>query len=226
MPVHLEFLITPPSEAAPAPGSERPNAPRRPRPAGRGAGWRGPLAYGPPTTRGSVPHCRTPDHTDHKTVVRRVHYPWYPLYGQDVIVHGSRKGSQGVLVCQVHDDGKGDHREVPTWMFDAVRCARMVPVSPPQVCWAALLDLRRLLEEAQPQEVPAPVEDRCPSTTEGTDETPTGATPTQAPSRPVRSATPSATMAGPSPRDAADGDGPARAITGRSAGAPPRGGGA
>ena len=80
--------------------------------------------------------CRSSDPSDHKTDVRRVEYPWHPLYGQDVMVRGQKAGSRGVLRCQVHGDETRDNREIPMWMFDAVVCARMLPTSPPQVCWA------------------------------------------------------------------------------------------
>ena len=72
-------------------------------------------------------------------------YPWHPQYGHDVIVRGQKAGSRGVLQCQVDDDETRVTREIPMWMFDAVRCARMARTSRPQVCWEALLDLRRVL---------------------------------------------------------------------------------
>ena len=98
--------------------------------------------------------------------------------------------SRNVLRCQVDEDEARENREIPLWMFDAVRCARMVPTSQPQVCWAALLDLRRLLDETRPEETAATIEDRCPSTTEGTDATSPGTTRSPAASRPVRAPAP------------------------------------
>ena len=130
--------------------------------------------------------CRSPDRNDHKTDVRRVLYPWHPWYGQQVIVRQTRAGDRGVLRCKVDDDRMLDNREIRLWMFDAARCARMVPTSQPQVSWVALLELRRLLDETRPEEKPAAIEDRCPSTTEGTDATSTGTTRRPRTSRHVR----------------------------------------
>jgi hypothetical protein len=47
------------------------------------------------------------------------------LHGQDVVVHGAKVGMRTVLRCKVEDDDRRDNREVPTWMFDEVRCSRM-----------------------------------------------------------------------------------------------------
>ena len=188
-----------------------------------------PTARDSPARSDAAACCRSSDHSDQKTVVRRVQYPWHPLYGQDVIVRETR-ASRRVLRCQVDDDETRDNREIPLWMFDAVRCARMVPTSQPQVCWAALLDLRRLLDETRPDEKPAAIEDRCPSTTEGTDATSSGTTWSRPASRPVRTPAPAATLAGPASRHAHDGGGAARPTARRRAAAPasdtPRGGGA
>ena len=87
-----------------------------------------PTARDSPARSDAAACCRSSDHSDQKTVVRRVQYPWHPLYGQDVIVRETR-ASRRVLRCQVDDDETRDNREIPLWMFDAVRCARMVPTS-------------------------------------------------------------------------------------------------
>ena len=173
--------------------------------------------------------CQATNDPVNKTDVRRVLYPWHPLYGQDVIVRETRAGSRSVLRCQVDADETRDNREIPLWMFDAVRCARMVPTPQPQVCWAALLDLRRLLDETRPAKAPATIEDRCPSTTEETDATSTGTIRRPPASRPVRARASTATLAGPASRHTHDSDGAPRPTARRPAAAAsdtPRGGGA
>lgn len=171
--------------------------------------------------------CRSCDRSDHKTDVRRVLYPWHPLYGQEVVVRQARPGSR-VLRCRVEADETRDNREIPAWMFDSVLCARMVTTSQPQVSWAALVDLRRLLDETRREEKPAALEDRCPSTTEGTDATSTGTLPRPRASRPVRAPGSTATVAGPASRRTDDSNGASRSIARRRAAtsSDTRGGGA
>ncbi len=113
--------------------------------------------------------CTSPDQSDHKTEVQQVHYPWHPLYGQDVIVRGRKGGRCSVLRCQLDDDDKRDNRQVPMWMFDKVVCSRMVLSSQPHVCWEALLDLRRLLDDSGQTKAGETLEDRFLQTMEGTD---------------------------------------------------------
>ncbi len=60
------------------------------------------------------------------------------------------------------------------WMFDRVLCSRMEATSRPHVCWEALIDLHRLLEDSRPKEVPDTREDCFPPTMEGSDATSTG----------------------------------------------------
>src|ERR1700687_2234397 len=108
---------------------------------------------------GSVVVIQVPTN-DHKTDVRRVQYPWHSLYGRDVIVCGSKAGTKGVLRCQVDDDHKRDNREVPTWMFDQVVCARMYHSSQSQVSWQALVELRRLLDDSVRRDVREHVENK------------------------------------------------------------------
>ena len=40
-------------------------------------------------------------------------YPWHPLHGQDVVVHGIKRGARTVLRCNVEADGRQENREVP-----------------------------------------------------------------------------------------------------------------
>jgi hypothetical protein len=64
-----------------------------------------------------------------------------------VVVRGAKKGTKGVLRCQIDDDDRRDNREVPAWMFDQARCSRMQALESPQVAWETLRELRRLLDE-------------------------------------------------------------------------------
>jgi hypothetical protein len=101
--------------------------------------------------------------------VLRVHYAWHPQHEQDVIVHGSKKGKKSVLRCQVDDDDKRDHSEIPAWMFDQARCSGMWCSSTPRVSWEGLLELRRLLDDTAREHAAELVNDRFSSALERTD---------------------------------------------------------
>jgi len=93
-----------------------------------------------------APRCTTPDRTDYRTELRRVHYRWHPFYGRDVPVRGTKKRrSFPVVRCQESDDETRDRREVPEWMLDPVRCEAMELSAAPYVAWHALCELRDLL---------------------------------------------------------------------------------
>ncbi len=149
--------------------------------------------------------CTSPDHSDHRTDVRRVHYRWHPLYGQDVVVVGKIGGSRGVYRCQLPDDGKHASREIPIWMFDRVLCSRMKSTPQPHVCWPALVDLKRLLEEIRQTEGSGLIEDRFQPTREESDATSTGPTPCL-PDRALRDRDRSAELAGAAGPDSGNGD--------------------
>ena len=53
-------------------------------------------------------------------------YPWHPLFGQDVLIKGEKRGPGAhVLRCHVPGDERRDCLHIPIWMFDGVRCGRM-----------------------------------------------------------------------------------------------------
>ena len=150
--------------------------------------------------------CTSPDQSDHKTSVRRVCYPWHPLYGKEVTVRGRKAGRRSVLRCQVDDDDKRDNREIPEWMFDEVFCSRIRSSSKPHASWEALADLRRLLDESGKTDAGETVEDRSPPAKEGTDARTRQTTNPQPAGRAVRSHQRSAKVAGHSLRRAKGGD--------------------
>lgn len=151
--------------------------------------------------------CRTPAHNDHGTDVRRVHYPWHPLHGRDVLVRGAKTGRRTVLRCQVDDDDRRDNREVPTWMFDQARCSQMVPSASPSVSWEALHELRRLLDDTTRLGDRVAVETPSP-TFEGIHETALEPRKSTRPDRTLRRAARSAEVVGPPATCASDTDRP------------------
>ncbi len=110
--------------------------------------------------------CTSPNANDHKTEVRRVHYPWHPLHGQVVVVRGEKKGRKLVLRCRVDGDDRRDNRDVSTWMFDLAACSRMQISSQPHVSWETLIELRRFFDDVAGSPGEA-LEDLSPSQDEG-----------------------------------------------------------
>jgi hypothetical protein len=78
-----------------------------------------------------------------------VEYPWHPLFGQDVLIKGEKRGPGAhVLRCHVPGDERRDCLHIPIWMFDAATCTRMRLEPQPYVGLEALDELRAVLEVA------------------------------------------------------------------------------
>ena len=92
-------------------------------------------------------HCTTREQTTHKTEIRRVEYPWHPLHGRDVHVYGVRvhweRGE--ALRCKLEPEDGSDCFEIPAWMFERARCAKM-HLGQAKASWESLVELRKLLD--------------------------------------------------------------------------------
>jgi hypothetical protein len=91
---------------------------------------------------------RTPQHNTPKYEVREVHYPWHPLFGRRVHVHGVLH-KLGRDLCRCWLPGQEDRIgfQVPAWMLDRAHCALMVLRTEPATNLQALLELRQLCNE-------------------------------------------------------------------------------
>lgn len=103
---------------------------------------------GCPIPGDSSPRGTTPRHKTHKTELRKVQYPWHPLFGCDVLIRRAHRRYRAAVYC-CHMPGKERRYcfEIPQWMFDSVDCSRMRMTEAPHVCWMALRELKQLLEE-------------------------------------------------------------------------------
>jgi hypothetical protein len=92
--------------------------------------------------------CRSAEHSTPKYEVREVHYPWHPLFGQLVHVHGNLH-KLGRDLCRCWLPGQEDRIgfQVPAWMLDRALCARLSLRSEPTVNWQTLLDLKQLWDK-------------------------------------------------------------------------------
>jgi len=90
----------------------------------------------------------TPQHKTHQTELRKVQYPWHPLFGREVLVRGAqRKHEAAMYRCHIPGKERRNCFEIPQWMFDSAVCSRMRVTESPHVCSTALQTLKQLLEE-------------------------------------------------------------------------------
>ena len=110
----------------------------------------------------SSPCDTTPQYKTHRTELRKVQYPWHPLFGREVLIGRRHRRLQAkVFDCQMPEQERRRGFEIPQWMFDSAACSRMqVTSDPPHVWWAALRELKQLLEETSPASTSAMVEAR------------------------------------------------------------------
>ncbi len=107
---------------------------------------RGRRAVGCRNLDGDVRRGRTHQHKTPPVDVGRIHYPFHPWFGCEVlIVDRAVRGGIAVFDCRL---GSEDRRavEVPAWMVDAVACAGIGLTAEPRVAPAALRRLRALLD--------------------------------------------------------------------------------
>ena len=108
---------------------------------------------------GASRNCTTHQHKTHKTDVREVHYPWHPLYGQEIPVHLERRWKNGCVARCDRDSALGRRGfDTPAWMLDRAVCSTMQLSPTPFVDTEALTELRRLLDWALGKENPRVVE--------------------------------------------------------------------
>ena len=90
---------------------------------------------------------RSAQHTTPKYEVREVHYPWHPLFGHQVHVHGILH-KLGRDLCRCWLPGQEDRIgfQVPAWMLDRAHCALMILRSEPATNLQVLLELRQLCD--------------------------------------------------------------------------------
>ena len=103
---------------------------------------------GCPVPDDSAPRGTTTRHKTHRTEVRKIRYPWHPLFDSEVLIRGGqRKCQAAVYRCHVPGQERRNCFEVPQWIFDLGSCSRMLVRDHPHVCWMALQELKHLLEE-------------------------------------------------------------------------------
>jgi hypothetical protein len=86
----------------------------------------------------------------HSTEVREIRYPWHPLYGRLVWIHGALvKGGQALYHCSLEQNHQAPLFQIPQWMFESGACCRMHRAEEPAVDCAALRDLKRLLHHTR-----------------------------------------------------------------------------
>ena len=103
--------------------------------------------------------CTTHQHKTHKIEVREVHYPWHPLYGQEISVRLERRWKNGWIARCDRDSGVGRRGfDTPGWMLDRAVCSTMKLNATPFVDIEALTALRHLLDWALGKEEPRVVE--------------------------------------------------------------------
>jgi len=103
--------------------------------------------------------CTNHQHKTHKTELREVHYPWHPLYGQEIPVRLERRWKNGwVARCDAHSGEGRRGFDTPAWMLDRAVCSTMKVSPTPFVDTEALTELRRLLDRVLGKEEPSVVE--------------------------------------------------------------------
>ena len=116
----------------------------------RAAGRHGHRAHLSRETGASAPSDTTRRHTAHNSELRRVEYPWHPLFGQELLIEREiGPAGRRVFCCRV--PGQQERRygfQIPRWMFDRATCALMRPEPRGRVDWAILTAARTLLQEA------------------------------------------------------------------------------
>jgi hypothetical protein len=105
------------------------------------------LVFDSPALGVAACDCTSVIHNTHQLDIRRVEYPWHPLYGRDVYVQGTKVSWQRGLAlrCKLDPEDTRYGFEVPAWMFERATCSTM-HLSRPQVVWSSLLELKELLE--------------------------------------------------------------------------------
>lgn len=100
---------------------------------------------------------RSTQHGTPKYEVREVHYPWHPLFGRQVHVHGSlRRLNRDLCLCWLPGQEDRIGFQLPAWMLDRALCASMILRSEPTVNWQALLELKQLLDKTMRSSVATP----------------------------------------------------------------------
>src|SRR5262245_29361914 len=70
--------------------------------------------------------CTNHQHKTHKTEVRKVHYPWHPLCGQEIPVRLERRWKNGWIArCDRDSDVGRRGFDIPGWMLDRALCSAM-----------------------------------------------------------------------------------------------------
>jgi len=83
-------------------------------------------------------------HNAHIPYLRRVHYPYHPLHGQDVtVVQHCGDRTDGIVVIALSDGSKSG---IPKWMLDPIACSAVTNKPKPQIDIRALGCLRQLLD--------------------------------------------------------------------------------
>jgi len=90
-----------------------------------------------------------PTRTHHNARVgssTKIHYPYHPLFGQELEVLGSAAGERDVVYVKLANNTT---RGIPAWMFDEVICAGVRRTELPVIECDALLKLTELLDSAK-----------------------------------------------------------------------------
>ncbi len=119
-----------------------PGRARRPRPQ---AGWPRALPANGTNAKpgGKVPSAKDRRNT-HNPQSATVHYPYHPLYGQEigVVRRYPSRNSDGYLI----EWPDGSRRAIPGWMLDPISCAKVRCMKEPILALSALCSLRLLLD--------------------------------------------------------------------------------
>ena len=88
-------------------------------------------------------------HNTSQHQVHWVHYPWHPLYGKSIVVHGHLlKQGHELCRCLLPKQEARIGFEIPAWMLDRTHCAGLQLKVEPHVSWQALAALKQLWDEA------------------------------------------------------------------------------
>jgi hypothetical protein len=87
-------------------------------------------------------------HNAQKLELCQIWYQGHPLYGRELaVLKEFQRGSIAIALCVTNDDPRRRPFHVPKWMLSKNYCARLTEAEKPCVSWAALCQLRHMLDE-------------------------------------------------------------------------------